>query len=139
MATRDVNVYLINFPVPGRELVTENEDGSYTILINARLSDKGRLQAYEHALRHIEAGDFEGGSVQEIEARAHGLAPSSTVSCAAFSGTPEKKRRRRRKKKSRWAAYDRERREFLEQFHLPDPRPGLWEEEPENSMILDKK
>ena len=121
MATRDVNVYLINFPVPGRELVTENEDGSYTILINARLSDKGRLQAYEHALRHIEAGDFEGGSVQEIEARAHGLAPSKTVSCAAFSGAPEKKRRRRRKKKRRLPPPSLRPR-LLKRRPLPEPR-----------------
>ena len=32
------------------EMVVENEDGSYTILINAKLSQDGQLKAYQHAL-----------------------------------------------------------------------------------------
>ncbi len=132
--TKDVNVYLMDFPVRGNEMVTENEDGSYTILINARLSDEGRLRAYEHALRHIEANDFEGGNVQDIEKAAHGLA-----SVPIPSSRPQAVRtgRRRRRRKSRWSEYDRNRREFLEQFCLPDSRPGLHTRQVENSMTLD--
>lgn len=52
-------------------MVIKNEDGSYTILINAKLSDQGRISAYEHALRHIENEDFEKEYVQEIESSAH--------------------------------------------------------------------
>lgn len=73
MMTPDVNVSVIDFKgIPGRELVTENEDGSYTILINARLSYQGQLDAYQHAMKHIENDDFRKQDVQKIEAVAHG-------------------------------------------------------------------
>lgn len=66
-----VNCNIINFPNGGNEMVVKNEDGSYTILINAKLSDRGRIEAYEHALKHIENEDFEKMNVQEIESAAH--------------------------------------------------------------------
>ena len=69
--TPDVNVILWNFPNNGREMVVQNEDGSYTILINSKLSDEGRLHAYEHAMKHISDNDFERENVQEIEVKAH--------------------------------------------------------------------
>lgn len=69
--TPDVNVILWNFPNNGREMVVANEDGSYTILINSKLSDEGRMKAYEHAMKHINNDDFERESVQEIEVSAH--------------------------------------------------------------------
>lgn len=71
MTTPDVNVFLIDFPNSGREMVVPNEDGSYTILINARLSDAGRMAAYEHAVKHIVGNDFEKEEVQRIESKAH--------------------------------------------------------------------
>lgn len=72
MMTPDVNVSVIDFKgIPGNELVTENEDGSYTILINARLSYEGQLHAYEHAMKHINSNDFGKEDVQKIEAVAH--------------------------------------------------------------------
>ena len=52
-------------------MVIKNEDGSYTILINAKLSDQGRISTYEHALKHITNEDFEKANVQEIEVSAH--------------------------------------------------------------------
>lgn len=69
--TPDVNVVLIDFKVPGREMVVENEDGSYTMLINARLSYEGQYKAYKHGMRHIVENDFEKSNVQRIEAAAH--------------------------------------------------------------------
>ncbi len=57
--TPDVNCNIINFPNYGNEIVIQNEDGSYTILINAKLSAQGQLLAYEHALKHIRNNDFE--------------------------------------------------------------------------------
>ena len=33
-----VNIELKDFPVPGREMVILNEDGSYTILLNSKLT-----------------------------------------------------------------------------------------------------
>ena len=71
MITPDVNCKIIDFPVKGKEMVMPNEDGSYTILINARLSQIGRIKAYEHALKHILNDDFEKNDVQEIEKNAH--------------------------------------------------------------------
>lgn len=71
--TPDVNVILWNFPNNGREMVVSNEDGSYTILINSKLSDEGRLRAYEHAIKHITDNDFEKDDVQTIEATAHSI------------------------------------------------------------------
>lgn len=73
--TPDVNVILLNFPNKGREIVVENEDGSYTILINSKLSHEGQLKAYEHAMHHIQESDFQKNDVQAIEAAAHGTDP----------------------------------------------------------------
>ena len=71
LTTPVVNCNIINFPNSGNEIVIKNEDGSYTILINAKLSDKGRIEAYEHALKHIENDDFEKTNVQIIVSSAH--------------------------------------------------------------------
>lgn len=60
-------------------MVVENEDGSYTILINAKLSQDGQLKAYQHALSHINNGDFEKSEVQSIEYQAHELEPSEEI------------------------------------------------------------
>lgn len=70
--TPDVNVVVIDFKTTkGKEIVMPNEDGSYTILINAKLSYTGQLKAYEHAMKHIEANDFQKNDVQTIEYYAH--------------------------------------------------------------------
>lgn len=71
--TPEVNVVLLNLPTKTSEAVTENEDGSYTIIINSRFDREHQLQSYEHAMKHILDGDFdlEDGNVQEIEARQH--------------------------------------------------------------------
>lgn len=72
----DVNVILVDFPnTKGYEMCVENSDGSYTVLINARMSTDQQRKAYEHAVYHIENNDFEKESVQEIEARAHRMRP----------------------------------------------------------------
>jgi|GEM_PF-1983522 len=73
--TPDVNVVLLDFPRKGNEMVIPNEDGSFTIMINARLSHKGQLDAYWHAIKHIENEDFEKDDVQSIEAIAHSAGP----------------------------------------------------------------
>lgn len=67
----DVQVRMINFPASGNEAVAPNEDGSYTIFINSRLSDSGRKKAYRHAMNHIQDNDFEKNEVQGIEKHAH--------------------------------------------------------------------
>ena len=65
------NVLLISgFPVQGA--VTPNEDGTYSIFINANQSDEGIMRTYYHELSHILNDDFEKDDVQQIEAEAHG-------------------------------------------------------------------
>lgn len=68
---QDVNVILTNFPAPGNEMVVPNEDGTFTILINAKLSYDGQLKAYQHAINHICNNDFNKEDVQKIEYQAH--------------------------------------------------------------------
>lgn len=72
--TPDVNVVLLDFKdTKPNEMVTENEDGSYTIFVNARLSHDGRMRAYQHAMEHINRNDFQKDDVQQIEAVAHDI------------------------------------------------------------------
>lgn len=77
--TPDVNTFLVNFPSPGNEMVVQNEDGTYTVLINAKLSQDGQLKAYQHAINHITNGDFEKSEVQSIELHAHELDISEEI------------------------------------------------------------
>lgn len=73
----DVYVYLSNdLPNSLHEMVSPNCDGTYTVLINSRLNYASQLEAYNHAMSHIDSNDFDADctlSVQEIEAKAHGL------------------------------------------------------------------
>lgn len=66
-------VYVYLKPLPGfcREMVSPNDDGSYTIIVNSDLCREQQLEGYQHALRHIEGGDFQKSIVQEIEKDAH--------------------------------------------------------------------
>ena len=66
----DVYVYEIDLPKGIREMVTPTADNSYTVYIDRKLSDAGKMKAYRHALRHC-CGDFERSNVQEIENNAH--------------------------------------------------------------------
>ncbi len=73
----DVYVYLRDDLPPNiNEMVSPNTDGTYTILINARLNDIMRLDAYNHAVKHIENGDFDIDNVDTvdvIELHTHGI------------------------------------------------------------------
>ena len=66
-----VNVFLVDFPTKAHGMVTANEDGSFTILLNARLSLSQQRKAYRHEMWHIKNHDFEKSDVQEIEYQAH--------------------------------------------------------------------
>lgn len=64
----EVNVQIIDFGNSVPATVTINEDGSFSIFLNARLSYERRLEAYMHELRHIESNDFNSReTVEEIE------------------------------------------------------------------------
>lgn len=54
----DIFVYYIDFKNSVTATSTLNEDGSYSIFINARLSQEEQINGYIHELRHILANDF---------------------------------------------------------------------------------
>ena len=71
-----VFVYLRNdLPLKLHEYVTPCADG-YTVYINAKLDHEHQLRAYNHALKHINDGDFDlcsDLSVSDMEMKAHDL------------------------------------------------------------------
>ena len=70
--TPDVNMSVVDFKnTKLKEMVTINDDGSYTIFINARFSQEEQMKAYKHAMHHIDCSDFWKSDVQEIEQEAH--------------------------------------------------------------------
>ena len=68
----DINTRLIYMDVLVGEQVIKNNDDSYTILLNARLSQERQLECYKHALLHINNEDFEKDNADEIECKTHG-------------------------------------------------------------------
>ena len=66
----DIYVYEVDLPRGINEMVSPAADNSYTIYIDRRLSDAGKMKAYRHELRHC-MGDFEKSDVQEIENDSH--------------------------------------------------------------------
>lgn len=66
-----IDYQIILLDMPTNEAVTVNEDGSYTIFINARLNREQQIKSYYHAMNHIAGEDFDKKNVQEIEALAH--------------------------------------------------------------------
>lgn len=67
----DINVQLLDMDTKIPEHLVKNDDDSYTVFLNARLSQESRTRSYYHALQHIRNNDFEGGDVQAIEVNAH--------------------------------------------------------------------
>ena len=59
----------MDLPLP--EAVTKNEDDSYTIFINPRLSAEDQRTRVAHALKHIMGDDFYKEDADKIEFNAH--------------------------------------------------------------------
>jgi hypothetical protein len=68
----DIYVYVVELPPTIREAVTPCA-GGYTVYINRRLTHERQMEAYRHALTHIDDKDFLKSDVQAIEAAAHGV------------------------------------------------------------------
>lgn len=66
-----IDYQIILLDMSTNEAVTVNEDGSYTIFINARLNREQQIRSYYHAMKHIVGEDFDKENVQEIETLAH--------------------------------------------------------------------
>lgn len=54
----NINVQILDFGNSIPATVTINDDGSFSIFLNARLSYERRLEAYLHEIRHIQNQDF---------------------------------------------------------------------------------
>lgn len=68
-----INVKVLDFGISSsNEFVRHNEDGSYTICINARVAANKQREAYVHALEHIVCGDMESTfTADQIEMHRH--------------------------------------------------------------------
>ena len=68
----DYFVKLVDFPVCScRGVILLNEDGTYTILLNSRLSHEQNADSLIHELNHIKNGDFYRSiPIKQIEAEA---------------------------------------------------------------------
>lgn len=69
LLTEAIGVYFLDMDTAVEEEVHPNEDGSFTIFINARISHARQMLAYQHALEHIMRNDFSktDTDVDEIE------------------------------------------------------------------------
>lgn len=66
-----IYVYTRHLPGYCHEMVAQNDDGSYTIIINEALSKIEQAAAYRHAMRHIRADHFACGDANRAEGEAH--------------------------------------------------------------------
>ena len=65
----DYFVYYEKFPPSIRGLVTPNDDGTFSIFLNSRMSDAWKLVTYAHEVKHIQNDDFYNDiPIQRIEA-----------------------------------------------------------------------
>ena len=67
----DINVQIMDMDTMIPEHLVKNDDDTYTIFLNARLSRDSQLKYYHHALKHIIENDFQKEDVQEIETETH--------------------------------------------------------------------
>ena len=79
----EINVVIRDNPFGVRASVHKNEDGSYTIFIDAHLNREQQQKAYDHEVRHILSGDFDKYNCDKIECEAHKFEVSSEL-CPAF-------------------------------------------------------
>ena len=70
----DIYIYLIKMPRGIHEAVLPCE-GGYTIYLDESLTGERLIEEYEHAMTHIENGDFYNDTMtaSEMEFRAHNL------------------------------------------------------------------
>lgn len=66
-----INVQLLNMDTKIPEQLVKNNDDSYTIFLNAKLSYDSHIKSYYHAIQHINENDFDKETVQVIEMQAH--------------------------------------------------------------------
>lgn len=64
----DFFVRIVDLPVGVGGCVAPNDDGTFSVYINARSSCRKQRESYKHELRHIERDDFYNGlPIEQIE------------------------------------------------------------------------
>ena len=67
-----INTIYYNMPTTIRSYVIPNQDGSYAIVLNSKLSHEQNVKSYNHEIEHILNGDYEKKcDVDIIEFNAH--------------------------------------------------------------------
>lgn len=67
LLTETIGVYFLDMDTAVEEEVHPNEDGSFTIFINARISHARQMAAYQHAIKHVMNNDFDKELADDIE------------------------------------------------------------------------
>lgn len=67
----NINVLFLNMDTKIPEQVVKNQDDSYTIFLNSKLTREEHLKSYAHAIEHILGDDFQKENVSIIEFDAH--------------------------------------------------------------------
>jgi len=62
----DINVVIMDLPASVNACHTCNEDGSWTLIINARASSEQQKEAALHELKHIERDDLHSGKSADL-------------------------------------------------------------------------
>lgn len=75
MTISNINTICLDMPSRIRSYVVKNPDGSYTIVLNSRLTRENNISAFHHELAHIFNGDHEKKNLtaDEIELQTHDL------------------------------------------------------------------
>ena len=66
-----VLVKFADLPCRVKAVSIENEDGSYTVILNSKLNYEQNLEGYQHEIRHIDNNDFCKECTDRIEYYAH--------------------------------------------------------------------
>jgi len=66
-----VLVKFVDLPCRVKAVSTENEDGSYTVILNSKLNYEQNVESFKHEIRHIEKKDFDKDDVDMIELLNH--------------------------------------------------------------------
>lgn len=68
----DIFVTMADLPYSIGAFVVSNNDMTYTIVLNSRLSHEKNIESYWHEIRHIRQGDYDKKcSIDLIEISAH--------------------------------------------------------------------
>ena len=68
----NIYIYYVDMPCSIKSNVVKNDDGSYTLYLNSRLSHEANVEGYLHEVKHINNHDFTSfEDIQTIESRTH--------------------------------------------------------------------